>query len=219
MRIITTKRLEGFWANLEYGDSKRPLLEWIEDVRFAAWQTPADAKGTFGKRVDFVKSRKTGTTLTVFDIAGNKYRLIAEMRSKTNTLPDVFPKTFSELCRLHLPRPINDSVDYENTAQVVDRLATRAKLSADQEEYLETLSILIEKYDRDTLSESADSGPVERLKRLMTHREMSASDLGRVLGNRSLGPAILRGNRAISKANAIKLGAYFKMNPAAFFRL
>ena len=140
------------------------------------------------------------------------------MRSKANTLPDVLPKTFSELCRLHLPRPINDGVEYENTAQVVDRLATLAKLSVQQEEYLETLTILIEKYDRDNLAELAESDAIERLKRLMANREMSASDMGRVLGNRSLGPAILRGDRAISKANAVKLGAYFKISPAAFFQ-
>jgi HTH-type transcriptional regulator/antitoxin HigA len=140
------------------------------------------------------------------------------MRSKANTLPEGLPKTFSELCRLHLPRPINDSIDYENTAQVVDRLATLAKLSNEQEEYLETLTILIEKYDRDTFSESAESDPIGRLKRLMANREMTASDLGRVLGNRSLGPAILRGDRTISKANAVKLGTFFKMSPTAFFQ-
>ena len=45
---------------------------------------------------------------------------------------------------------------------------------------------------------------------------MTASDLGRVLGNRSLGAAILRGDRAISKANAIKLADYFKVSAALF---
>jgi mRNA interferase HigB len=77
MRIITVKRLESFWSHSKWADSMQPLLEWIEDVRLAAWETPVDVKETFGKRVDFVKSRKTGTTLVVFDIAGNKYRLIA----------------------------------------------------------------------------------------------------------------------------------------------
>jgi plasmid maintenance system antidote protein VapI len=47
---------------------------------------------------------------------------------------------------------------------------------------------------------------------------MSASDLGRILGNRTLGPAIIRGDRKISKANAIKLGKYFKLNPGIFLQ-
>lgn len=79
MRIISIKRLKSFWSYSKYADSKGPLLQWIDDVQLAEWQTPTDVKETFGKRVDFVKSRKTGRPLAVFDIAGNKYRLIASI--------------------------------------------------------------------------------------------------------------------------------------------
>jgi HTH-type transcriptional regulator/antitoxin HigA len=126
------------------------------------------------------------------------------------------PSSFAELCSVHPPRPIADDVDYENTVEVVDRLATLEGRSADQEQYLETLSILIEKYDRDHLEEMEVSKPVDRLRRLLDNHGMNASDLGRILGNRSLGAAILRGDRAVSKANAVKLAEHFKMSPAAF---
>ena len=140
------------------------------------------------------------------------------MANKTTQLPVVIPTRFAELCLMHLPRPINDSVEYDNTAEVVDRLATLAKRTRDQEEYLETLTILIERYDRDHVAEAIASDAIVRLKRLMENHEMNASDLGRVLGNRSLGAAILRGDRSISRANAVKLGDYFKMSPMAFFQ-
>lgn len=140
------------------------------------------------------------------------------MAGKTTLLPEAIPTRFADLCLMHLPRPINDSVEYDNTTEVVDRLATLAKRSRDQEEYLETLSILIERYDRDHVSENITSNPIARIKRLMKNHEMNASDLGRVLGSRSLGAAILRGDRTISKANAVKLGDYFKMSPTAFFQ-
>jgi HTH-type transcriptional regulator / antitoxin HigA len=126
------------------------------------------------------------------------------------------PKSFDELCRLHPPRPIADDADYEQTAEIVDRLATITKLSRGQSEFLETLSILIEKYDRDHYSEVAHSTAIQRLKRLMDNHDMTASDLGRIVGNRSLGAAILRGDRQISKANAIKLAEHFKVSTAAF---
>jgi hypothetical protein len=48
---------------------------------------------------------------------------------------------------------------------------------------------------------------------------MSASDLGRLLGTRTLGAAILRGERKISRANARVLGDYFKVKPALFFQI
>lgn len=107
------------------------------------------------------------------------------MRTKMPILPAKLPKTFSELCLIHLPRPINDDVDYHNTAEVVDRLATLGRLSPGQAEYLETLTILIEKFDRDHVYESTTADPIARLRRLMDNREMNGSDLGRVLGNRA----------------------------------
>jgi len=140
------------------------------------------------------------------------------MMIKETTLPEILPATFAALCKLHLPKPIADKVDYQNTAEMVDRLATLEKRSRGQEQYLETLTILIEKYDQD-LPAAVISDPIDRLKRLMENRELSASDLGRLLGNRSLGAAILRGDRKISKVSAIKLGEFFKMSPAAFLQI
>jgi HTH-type transcriptional regulator/antitoxin HigA len=140
------------------------------------------------------------------------------MMSGVTVNPDQLPSTFSELCVLHSPRPIRDDIDYDNAVEVLDRLATLATRTRDQEEYLGTLSILVERYDCDHYSESATSNPISRLKRLLERHDMSASDLGRILGNRSLGSAILRGDRAISKANALRLGSHFKMSPAAFLQ-
>jgi mRNA interferase HigB len=77
MRIISRKRLKEFWSVRTQRDSKNALLEWLDDARWAMWETPADVKQTFGKRVDFVQTRRTVTTLAVFDIAGNKYRMVA----------------------------------------------------------------------------------------------------------------------------------------------
>jgi HTH-type transcriptional regulator/antitoxin HigA len=120
---------------------------------------------------------------------------------------------------MHLPRPIDDDIDYDNTLEVIDRLATQKHLLPDQEEYLQTLSILVEKYDRDHFDDSVVSDSIGRLKRLMEHHDLTASDVGRILGNRSLGAAILRGQRKISKASALKLGEYFKLSPSAFFQV
>lgn len=92
--------------------------------------------------------------------------------------------------------------------------------TADQDDYLEALSTLLEKYDKDLLPEDGADGrkAIATLKYLMEGQNMSASDLGGLLGSRTLGPAILRGGRKISRAHAKTLGDRFKVDPALFFQ-
>ena len=77
MRIITVRRLKEFWAEPIHRDSEEALRSWIRILKRSGWRTPTEIKTTFGKRVDFVVARRTRNTLAVFDIAGNKYRLVA----------------------------------------------------------------------------------------------------------------------------------------------
>ncbi|MGA2231683.1 MAG: hypothetical protein ABSH22_12360 [Tepidisphaeraceae bacterium] len=138
------------------------------------------------------------------------------MSKSIDSIPAI-PATFAELChQLFWPRPLRDAVDYHNAAEVVDRLALLKRRTRDQDDYLEAISTFIEKYDRDLFDEQAVQNPIQTLRFLMEGRDMTASDIGRILGNRSLGAAILRGDRAISKANAIKLAEHFKVSPALF---
>jgi antitoxin component HigA of HigAB toxin-antitoxin module len=45
---------------------------------------------------------------------------------------------------------------------------------------------------------------------------MNESDLGRLLGERSLGHKILKGDRQLSKAHIRRLSDYFKVDAGAF---
>jgi len=56
------------------------------------------------------------------------------------------------------------------------------------------------------------------LNHLMEANDMSASDLGRLLGHRELGSKIVRGEREISKSNAKALGEHFGLPPETFLR-
>jgi HTH-type transcriptional regulator/antitoxin HigA len=127
------------------------------------------------------------------------------------------PEAFDELNRLHPLRPINDDVDLRNAAEIVDALALLTNPTTDQSDYLETLSILIEKYEADAVDDSGSDG-IDILRDLMAGHEMSASDLGRLLGERSLGAAILRGDRQLSKGHVKTLSAHFKVDPGLFLR-
>lgn len=140
------------------------------------------------------------------------------MAVKTARLPKTLPRTFEELCNIHWPRPIHDAVGYENAARIVDRLALLPKRTKDQEDYLEAIATLIEKHDKDQFPAERGGDVIETLTFLLQGHDMTASDLGRLLGNRTLGAAILRGERKISRANARALGDYFKVSPALFFQ-
>jgi HTH-type transcriptional regulator/antitoxin HigA len=140
--------------------------------------------------------------------------------NRSTTLPQTLPRSFQELCSLCWPRPIHDNVDYDNVTEMLDRLVLQKRRSKDQDEYLEILTLLVENYDAKQVGlKTARQDPIATLRFLMEGRDMSGSDLGRVLGNRSLGPAILRGDRKISKANAIKLARHFSLSPSVFLQV
>jgi len=70
MRIIKRGALEQF--RQRHPDSKASLKAWYGVVRKATWKTPAKLKQVY-HNADLVGRR------TVFNIAGNKYRLIARV--------------------------------------------------------------------------------------------------------------------------------------------
>jgi HTH-type transcriptional regulator/antitoxin HigA len=139
------------------------------------------------------------------------------MKTKTTKTSIRLPSTFEGLCKLRWPLPIHDRVNLDNTLEIVDRLAGRADLTPGQEQYLETMTVLIEAYEtRSFPVRTTQRNPIEILKYLLQGRGMSASDLGRLLGNRSLGSAIISRRRGISKAHAIALGKLFAVSPGLF---
>ncbi len=71
MRIIALSTLKAFWENTpEYLDAKEQILVWYRIALKADWSTPADVKAAFG----YASILKDGRV--VFNIAGNKYRLV-----------------------------------------------------------------------------------------------------------------------------------------------
>ena len=124
---------------------------------------------------------------------------------------------FESLNARHPLCPIQDQADLENAREMVDSLAVLRTRSKDHEDYLETLSTLIEKYEADVMADQAsDLSPIDLLRYLMEGHDMSASNLGRLLGNRELGPAILRGDRQLSKKHIQILSKRFAVGTDLF---
>ena len=140
------------------------------------------------------------------------------MNTASTTSRRLLPTTFDELHGLHPLRPIRDAVDYDNAVEIVDRLAVLDKRQPDQEDYLETLTALLGKYDDEHFAaDLAQLTPLDALKYLLDHHGINSSQLGELLGNnRSLGGKILRGERQLSKAHIRILAARFSVSPALF---
>ena len=89
------------------------------------------------------------------------------------------------------------------------------RLTKDQQDYLAALGTFVANYedDHDPVSEGS---PLDALRLLMQEHGMNASDLGRLLGNRSLGSLILTGSRELSKSHIRTLARHFGVSPAVF---
>jgi len=71
MRVISVSTLKEFWARPGHGDAEQPLRTWVKVVKAAEWSRPTDVKNTF-RSADILSNGRA-----IFDIGGNKYRLVA----------------------------------------------------------------------------------------------------------------------------------------------
>ena len=116
-------------------------------------------------------------------------------------------------------RPIRSRRGHGQAMKLVRELAPveEGRLSAGQQDYLDALTVLLEDYDRRN-DETADMSGPDVLRCLMEARAMTVTELGKVIGSQPNASLILRGQRGISKAVMRKLGDYFGVDPAVFFR-
>jgi len=90
MRVIKRAALGQFWER--HPDAKASLESWFTVVRTASWKTPVEMKRVY-PNADLVGRR------TVFNIAGNKYRLIARVNYQTQLVFVLYLLTHAEYDR------------------------------------------------------------------------------------------------------------------------
>ena len=74
MRIISRKALRVFWE--KHPDARQSLQAWYADVKHANWKSPTDIKKIY-RNASFVANNRV-----VFNIMGNKYRVIIAVQYK-----------------------------------------------------------------------------------------------------------------------------------------
>ena len=80
MHVISRKTLINFYSKPENSDSKGQLESWFYEVKNAEWTSPAEVKDKFGS-ASILKNNRI-----IFNIAGNKYRLVVRINFASKTI-------------------------------------------------------------------------------------------------------------------------------------
>lgn len=113
--------------------------------------------------------------------------------------------------------PLRNEADYDRMRDVVDQLILIVRPTREQAAQLEVMLTLMEAYEAEHHRiDTSVVSPVDVLKSLLADHGLNASDLGRLPGSRSLGSAILRGKRHLSKRHIQILCEHFSLGPSAF---
>lgn len=88
MRVIAKKILREFWE--KHSEAEQPLKTWFREVSLAEWENPTDIK------LAYVKASILKNSRVVFNICGNKYRLIVKVEYEKGWVFIRFIGTHSE---------------------------------------------------------------------------------------------------------------------------
>ncbi len=92
MRIIKTKTLRDFYT--KHADAKNDIIAWIDITKGAKWKSFADLQNLF-PYLSLLKNSRT-----VFNIGGNKYRLVVKFIFKTGSVYIRFIDTHANYNRI-----------------------------------------------------------------------------------------------------------------------
>lgn len=99
MRVISLAKLKAFYT--EHPDAGQALKAWYDEARKASWETPQQIKDQY-RSASFV-----GQNRVVFNIHGNKYRLVVAVAYKFGAVYIKFAGTHKDY----------DKIDVESVDQ------------------------------------------------------------------------------------------------------
>ncbi len=95
MHVIKRKTLIEFYSRPESSDAKGPLDAWFYEAKKADWKSWTDIKIKYRTASPLKGSR------VVFNIGGNKYRLVVKINYATNTVFIRFIGTHKEYDKIN----------------------------------------------------------------------------------------------------------------------
>lgn len=213
MRIISRKALREFAER--HADAKTPLDAWYRILKGREYRSPHDL------RADFPTASFLGARRTVFNIGGNKYRLVVDMRYDLGRVYVRDVLTHEKYDRKSIegavsargganmstvvldfskPHVLKNDSEYEAAIAEIRRLLDEDVVHGSEGyDRLEFLSVLVEHYEE----EQYPMGPVtpqEAVAFMLEQRGLDRADLEGVMGGKSRVSEFLNARRGLSKA-------------------
>jgi mRNA interferase HigB len=96
VHVISRKTLKDFWE--KHGDAEDPLKTWYHEAKRAKWRNWIDIKSQYGNASPIKGSR------VVFNIGGNKFRLVVLIKYKIERVYVRFIGTHKEYDKINVEK-------------------------------------------------------------------------------------------------------------------
>jgi mRNA interferase HigB len=94
VRVIAKRTLKRFWERPGCSDARGSLQSWYAEATKATWRTPQDVKDRYATASNCGKNR------VVFNVGGNKYRLVVEVQYQAGIVWVKFVGTHAQYDRI-----------------------------------------------------------------------------------------------------------------------
>ena len=137
--------------------------------------------------------------------------------SRTRAARRLNPRRYARLLAERLPTVVRTEKENEEMLAAIWALMRKGEdnLSAEELALLELMSVLVERFEEEHYP-IPDSPPHRILQHLMETRNAKQADLVPILGGRGRVSELVNGKRAISKAQAKALAAFFHVSAEVF---
>ena len=122
----------------------------------------------------------------------------------------------AETIRRGAPHLIHSDEELAEYTKALFELTAKSKPTPEEEEAIELLTLLIERYEADRYP-VPDADPVDVLRFLLEHNGLSQRDIARELGSESTVSLVLSGKRRLNRNHIARLSRRFHVSPSVFF--
>ena len=127
--------------------------------------------------------------------------------------------TYKQLVADYPPRPITSEEQFWQTQARIDSLLDKQSLSADEEDYLDALGMMIASYEAQHEPDIALRG-IPLIRTLMVENDLRQRDLVKpVFKTDSIASTVLNGKRRLTVDHINRLARYFMIPHEYFFEL
>ena len=197
MRIIAKRTLRDYGAREPRAE--QPLKAWYAVARKADWASPADVKSAYGN------ASIVGNDRVIFNIGGNRYRLIVRFNYARRIGYVRFLGTHAEYDEIDAlsvqevgmtVKPIKSEADYDAALARIDDLMDAGPDPPEADE-CEVLATLVEAYEviRWPIE---DSDPISLIEHVMEGRGLRQKDLAAVIGSQPHASEVLNRRRPLT---------------------